>query len=154
MKTLKTITALTVLFALFLGFTSCKKDKNEKGGSSYYQFGDTKYTISNANEKHLAGDIFLELSSTTPGDYLQISFAGVAAIPEGTLTYHADRNAGYNAQTNFWATGIGFQGNNVAVSGGTITVSKDGAVTKISFNIDTANGKITGEYNGTPEVTN
>lgn len=156
MKNLKTTSALALIMAMVFSFAACKKDKNDGpgGGSSAYKYNNTSYTITDANEKHIQGDIFLELTSTNPGDYLQISFAGVNTIPEGKLTYKPDRNAGYNPQTNFWATGIGFGGNNVNISGGSITVSKSGESTKIVFNLETANGPITGEYNGTTRVTN
>lgn len=156
MKNLKKTSVLTVIIAAVFCFAACKKDKNDGpgGGSSSYKFADKSYTISSANEKHIEGDIFLELTSTNPGDYLQISFAGVDAIPEGVLTYNPDRNVGYNPQTNFWATGIGLGGDNINISGGSITVSKSGGSTKIVFNLETANGPITGEYNGKPTVTN
>lgn len=155
MKTAKITFALALIGALAFSFIACKKDKNDPddAGSSYYQYADIKYKISSANEKHLGGDIFLEFTPTTPGNYLQINFANTNIIPEGMLTYHADRNAGYNPQTNFWSTAIGFEGNSIQVSGGTINVSKSGGTYKIVFSIDTANGKITGEYNGTPSVT-
>jgi len=134
---------------------SCKKDKNESGGgNSYYEYGGEKNNITLANEKHIGGDIFLELTSKKVGNYLQINFAGVAALPIGVLTYHADRNSGYNLQTNFWATALGIQGNSIPISGGTITVSKSGNTYKIVFNLDTANGKITGEFNGVTTVSN
>ena len=157
MKNFKTtFPALTLFIALVLSFASCKKDSNNgpDGGASGYKYNGTTYAVSNANEKHIQGDIFLELSSTNPGDYLQISFANVGALPKGTLTFNADRNNGYNPQKNFWATSLGLAGANISVNGGTITVSKDGDKTKIVFDINTANGKITGEYNGTTTVTN
>jgi len=155
MKNLKTTSVLTVIMAIVFSFAACKKDKNDgPGGGSSYKFADKTYAITDANEKHIEGDIFLAFTSTTPGDALQISFANVNAIPEGTLTYNPDRNVGYNPQTNFWATGIVLEGNNIDISGGTITVSKSGGSTKIVFNLETANGPITGEYNGITRITN
>ncbi|RFZ94753.1 hypothetical protein D0C36_04240 [Mucilaginibacter conchicola] len=156
MKTLKLTSALAIIVALLFSFTACKKDKNDGpgGGGSGYIYNGTTYKVASANEKHIGGDIFLELTSTDPGDYLQISFANVTAIPEGTLTYHGDRFQGYNAQTNFWATAIGLSGNSINTTGGIITVSKTDGAYKIDLNIQTANGNITGQYNGTPAVTN
>lgn len=156
MKTLKSTSVLAIIVAVLFSFTACKKDKNDSagGGGAGYVYNGTTYKIASANEKHLGGDIFLELTSTDPGNYLQISFANTAAIPEGTLTFHGDRNAGYNPQTNFWATAIGLGGNSINTKGGTITVTKTDSGYKIDLNIETANGNITGQYSGTPEVTN
>jgi hypothetical protein len=156
MKNLKTTPVLTLIIAVLFAFAACKKDKNDGpgGGSSAYKFADKSYTITDANEKHLGDDIFLEFTSTTPGDGLQVTFANVAAIPEGTLTYNSDRNVGYNPQTNFWAGGIILEGNNIDISGGTVKVTKSGDNTKIEFALETANGPITGAYNGNPRVTN
>lgn len=154
MKNLKTTTLFTLIITVLFAFTACKKDSGNgpNGGSSYYQFNDVKYNIASASERHIDGDIFLELTAESAGNYLQIDFANVDALPVGVLTYHADRNVGYDPMSNFWSTAIGFEGNPVQVSGGTITISKDGANYKIVFDIDTANGKITGEYNGIPEA--
>lgn len=155
MKNLKTTLVLTLIMAVIFPFAACKKDKNNgpDGGSSAYKFADKSYSITDANEKHLGDDIFLEFTSTTPGDALQVTFANVAAIPEGTLTYHGDRNVGYNPQTNFWAGGIVLEGNNIDISGGTVKVTRSDGNIKIEFNLETANGPITGAYNGTTRVT-
>jgi hypothetical protein len=156
MKNLKKTSVLTVIMAIVFSFAACKKDKNDGpgSGSSSYKFADTNYTITDANEKHIEGDIFLEFTSSSPGNGLQISFANVDAIPEGTLTYNPDRNVNYNPQTNFWATSIILAGANINISGGSIKVTKSGTNTKIELNLETANGPITGEYNGTTRVTN
>jgi hypothetical protein len=152
MKNLKSITAIVLLL---LSFTACKKDKNDAGASgSNYQYNSKTYAISSANEKHISGDIFLEFTSGSGGDYLQIAFADVSALPQGSLTYHADRFSGYNAGTNFWVSGVGLAGANTAVTGGTVTITKDGDSYKIDINLTTANGPITGSYSGKPTVTN
>lgn len=134
-------------------FTSCKKDSNSPNASKSgsYAYAGTQYNISSAAEKHIGGDIFLEFDSGSTGNYLQIDLPNTASLPIGILTYNADRNSRtYDALKNFWSTGVGIAGNNTDANGGTVTIAKTDGGYKITFNISTANGKITGEYNGTP----
>lgn len=154
MKTSKLTAVIFMIATLLVGFSACKKDKNNSGsaaGGSYYQFGGNKYNISTAAEKHIDGDIFLEFDSGNGGDYLQINLPESASLPIGVLTYNADRfSQSYDPLTNFWVSGVGIGGVNTAATGGTVTIAKTDGGYKITFNITTGNGNITGEYTGTP----
>lgn len=156
MKSLKLTPVLAMIMAVLFSFAACKKDKNDgpDGGGSSYKFNNASYKITNANEKHLGGDIFLEFTAANPGDALQIAFANTNTLPEGTLTFNPDRNVGYNPQTNFWASSVGIGGVSTEITGGTVNITKNGDGYKITFNATTANGAVTGEYSGTPQVTN
>jgi hypothetical protein len=154
MKILKTTFTAAAILGLLLSFTACKKGKNDPSGSGAgYKYNSKTYIIDVANEKHINGDIFLEFTSGNTGNYLQVSFANVIQLPQGTTTYHADRFNGYNPASNFWVSGIGLAGDNIAATGGTVTITKSGGSYQIDFNISTANGAVTGSYTGTPIVT-
>jgi hypothetical protein len=156
MKTLKIRSTILTILAVLLSFTACKKDDNGAGGggsnSGSYKFSGTDYPISAALEKHIDGDIFLEFDSGNTGNYLQINLPKTASLPLGVLSYNPDRFAqGYDPLKNFWSTGVGIGGVNTNATGGTINISKnDSGGYKITFNITTAKGTITSEYNGTP----
>lgn len=153
MKTLKINALLITVMMAIISFAACKKSDNGPDGRSTlgsYKFNGTGYPIRAAAEKHIAGDIFLEFTSGNAGDYLQINLPNTASLPIGLLTYNANRYQGYDPLKNFWSTGVGVGGVNTDATGGTATIAKTDKGYKIVFNIATAKGNITGEYNGTP----
>lgn len=155
MKTSKTTSLIIMLIALLTSFSACKKDKNDAnnsaGNGSSYEFSGKKYNITSVEEKHIDTDIYLEFDAGLSGDAFQVVLANTASLPIGLLSYNSNRfGANYDPLSNFWTGVVVVGGANTSVTGGTINIAPNGDGYKITFNVTTANGKITGEYNGKP----
>jgi len=155
MKHLKKLSLILAVLSLICSVSSCKKDKDNEGGS-----GSNKYEYQGKTVKITLGDYrsgngdgaWIYFSGEGYTDFVQLRFAGLTdyTIPTGTFTYKSPADATpYSATKNF--KGAQVIVNNVAdeVNGGSVTIARDGDKYTINFNVTTAKGPLKGSFTGT-----
>jgi hypothetical protein len=155
MKTLKTSLYLLVILTVFA--TSCKKDNSDNPGASgnnkyTYQGKDEKIASSNYTVIDVAGanTLSLVLEGTETSQWLQLFFYKAGeTIPEGNFTFKQNYEPTYNPATNFAGGNVNLGiADAHEITGGTITVAKDGDNYKITVDATTSRGPVKGSYTG------
>jgi len=154
METLKITLSIGIILLLLLTFTSCRKDKNKAADESYFEYNNQKFNITTVQQLNYQGSINLQFRTANAGDYLQLNLAKAGTVlPEGELSYHSNSSSpSYHPTKNFDVIIFGTAGIDHSGTGGTITITKKADGYQFIFNLETNNGKLTGVYNGTPDV--
>lgn len=155
MKTLKTSLCLLVMLTVFA--VGCKKDNNDGPGASgnnkySYQGKDEKIANSNYSVISVAGTntLSLILNGTETSQWVQLFFYKTGeTIPEGNFTFKENADPTFNPATNFAGGNVNLGiADAHELTGGNLTVVKDGDNYKITVDAKTSRGPITGSYTG------
>jgi hypothetical protein len=155
MKNLKTIICLLVLVNVFA--LGCKKDsEKDPGGNSNnkysYQSKETKITEGKINVVTVLGTntLSLILVGNETSQWVQLFFyKSGTTIPEGNFIYKDNSQASYNPLINFAGGNVNLGiANAHEITGGSVSVKKEGSVYSVTVNANTSRGPLKGSYTG------
>lgn len=158
MKSLLHITRLFFSFLFIISVTACKKDNNDvdaaDGKKGSYTFEGKSSNTTRVDYLFTGTDTYLFVYGSDPTDIVQFIFSKLDHItPNGTYTYFAYPSLPYySPKSNFSGGSVTSvtHPESVPITGGKITVSKDGDNYSVTFDCTTENnGAIQGTYTGT-----
>lgn len=155
MKNLKTSLCLLIMLTMFAA--GCKKDKNdapEAGGNNKYTYQgkETKIVSSNYSVANIGGanNLSLILEGDETSQHIQLFFYKSGQyLAEGSYSFKLNYDPNYNPATNFAGGSVNLGiADAHELTGGTITILKEGDNYKITLDASTSRGPVKGSYTG------
>ena len=152
MKNLKKIVKMLIVLSVFFSLSSCKKDKDDDGGSGAvagkFDYQNSSNNINSGDYRGGNGDGAWLYFLTPEFNSVQIRFKNLGnyVIPIGSFTYK--NGAPYNTATNFAGGAVTINNVTDEINGGTVAIAKDGDSYSITINATTAKGPLKGNYTG------
>ncbi len=143
---------ILIVLSVFFTLASCKKDKNDDGGTGAvagkFDYQNNSNNINSGDYRGGNGDGAWLYFLTPEFNSVQIRFKNLGdyVIPVGSFTYK--NGAPYNATTNFAGGAVTINNVTDEINGGTVVIAKDGDKYTITINASTTKGPLKGSYTG------